>query len=431
MTITGTFMDKATANISSQSQNTSMDTSFGETFEKVSSKKESSYAQSIAEKKRAYNKANNSPKKADDSKSAYNKSKADSNDVERKTTENSQKTEASNKTKPTDENKKTEEKVVEEVASSLGISSEALLDMLAKLNIQPADLADVKNVNLLVQEILGAESPVELLSMEGVKDLFSKIEGAVEKAQTGAIAEEAFKIAGEGTEADILEQAGDETDLTAEPGEANVHTTVESGAKAQAQSNETGTESDEGGQSSLFGEANMDIEIDASLSGQYVESTTTTAFASQRTETARAANPQEITSQIIERVKVDIKPGVSEIHMNLRPESLGEVSLRIASENGIVIAHFVAENEKVKEIIESNFNQLQDALSEQGVNITELSVSIASGNNERQMQEFIQGRAKSQSRISSIISAIGEDGEIIPTEPDEAEIYENNVNYKV
>ena len=39
-------------------------------------------------------------------------------------------------------------------------------------------------------------------------------------------------------------------------------------------------------------------------------------------------------------------------------------------------AKFIADNHSVKEVIESNFSELRDALSQKGINIQNLSVSV-------------------------------------------------------
>ena len=454
MTITGTFLDKGISNVSSQLQSV-QDSSFGKTFEEVSSKKGIDSSAKNADRKQNANKSNVASSKAKDSKEAYDKSKVNNN-VETKAEETRTESNAGEVTTTQAdkavESEKISEQIVEEVAASLEIPPEALMEILAALNITPMDLMDTKNVNLVVQKLMGAENSIELLSMEGVSELLTKIEEAVETAiempieetlvenvvpqYTEIAEEEVVSTVSQATVKPLEQQKTIETtDLASEFSETEIQFNEEAVLRTDTQSTDGNTESGE--ESSLFGSAEVDVniennvEVDASFSAQYVENSTINSVASSRVEAIRFTNPQEVTSQIIERVKVDIKPGVSEIRMNLKPESLGEVSLRIASENGVVTAHFVAENQKVKEIIENNFNQLQDALSEQGVNITELSVSVSNGDSERQMQEFIQGRAKSQSRISSIISGINENGELLAAEPDESEIYDNNVNYKV
>jgi flagellar hook-length control protein FliK len=76
-------------------------------------------------------------------------------------------------------------------------------------------------------------------------------------------------------------------------------------------------------------------------------------------------------------------------------------------ENGIVTAQFTAENQRVKEIIESNFAQLQSALSQSGMDVGSLSVSVSSDNDNEAMQAYERERQKSASRIGKIITDLG------------------------
>ena len=66
---------------------------------------------------------------------------------------------------------------------------------------------------------------------------------------------------------------------------------------------------------------------------------------------------------------------------------------------------FTAENEKVKEIIESNFNSLKDMLNEQGVQVSSLSVSVGSDDTANERQHFGFEQNKSSRRINDIINA--------------------------
>ena len=62
---------------------------------------------------------------------------------------------------------------------------------------------------------------------------------------------------------------------------------------------------------------------------------------SAATNTAAA---REIIRQITERAAVVLTREKAEMVMELKPESLGRLSLRVVTENGIVMAKFVAEN---------------------------------------------------------------------------------------
>lgn len=119
-----------------------------------------------------------------------------------------------------------------------------------------------------------------------------------------------------------------------------------------------------------------------------------------KTQAFKSINSTEVISQIMEKMKTTVKQDMSEVKILLRPEHLGEVSLKIATQNGIVTAQFTAENQKVKEIIESNFNQLKDMLLEKGIDVGNLEVDVSDkgqqfSNFENQQQNFSKNQKSS------------------------------------
>lgn len=85
---------------------------------------------------------------------------------------------------------------------------------------------------------------------------------------------------------------------------------------------------------------------------------------------------KEMISQVIENAKVILTPDKSEMVMDLKPDSLGKISLKVVTENGIVMAKFVAENQQVRQVLESNMQLLKDSLERQGMNVQGFSVSV-------------------------------------------------------
>ncbi len=91
------------------------------------------------------------------------------------------------------------------------------------------------------------------------------------------------------------------------------------------------------------------------------------------------ATVKEILSQIIGEAQVILSPEKSEMVMDLKPESLGRLSLKLITEKGIVMAKFVAESQQVREVLESNMQLLKDALHKQGLAVQDFSVSVRQG----------------------------------------------------
>ncbi len=84
----------------------------------------------------------------------------------------------------------------------------------------------------------------------------------------------------------------------------------------------------------------------------------------------------EILGQIVQKAKIIVTTGITKVQIQLKPEHMGKLILSVSTENGLVTARFNAETHQVKGIIESNLNALRDALTEQGIKVDQLTVSV-------------------------------------------------------
>ena len=99
---------------------------------------------------------------------------------------------------------------------------------------------------------------------------------------------------------------------------------------------------------------------------------------------SKASDIQEqidIIKQVAEHVDVNLVEDKSEMIIKLKPDHLGKVTVEIAVENGNIVAKFLAESQKVKEILESNMQDLKDHLAKQGMVVQDLSVSVGNDDN--------------------------------------------------
>lgn len=87
---------------------------------------------------------------------------------------------------------------------------------------------------------------------------------------------------------------------------------------------------------------------------------------------------QEIVDQIVNYMKIQLKPGMNQLEMQLHPESLGTVHVQLVSRGGEVTAQFHVQNEAVKAAVESQVNTLVENLREQGVKVEAVQVSVES-----------------------------------------------------
>ncbi|MDR1539915.1 MAG: flagellar hook-length control protein FliK [Clostridiales bacterium] len=96
--------------------------------------------------------------------------------------------------------------------------------------------------------------------------------------------------------------------------------------------------------------------------------------------------------QMIGQIKASSAAGLTRLRITLKPESLGEVTLKVTSENGVIAARFTASDARAKEIIESGLGLLRDALREQGLNLSQLSVNVSGAMDEGAKDPEDRGR---------------------------------------
>lgn len=135
----------------------------------------------------------------------------------------------------------------------------------------------------------------------------------------------------------------------------------------------------------------------------------------------QTVKPSELINQVVERTKVIIGNDKTEMVIHLKPDHLGKLELKVVTEQGIVAAKFIAENQQVKEIIESNMQLLKDSLQKQGIYIDSVSVQVGQDKkNEYQNNYFANsnngssGRAKQSPVESSVTGISGTNMETLP-----------------
>jgi len=87
-------------------------------------------------------------------------------------------------------------------------------------------------------------------------------------------------------------------------------------------------------------------------------------------------DPKQFVSEIAHKAGAFLSKDRNEMSIQLAPENLGKISIKIGLNDGTLTGKIYAENYSVKEIIETNLNQLRDALEEKGLSISGLEVHV-------------------------------------------------------
>lgn len=110
---------------------------------------------------------------------------------------------------------------------------------------------------------------------------------------------------------------------------------------------------------------------------------------------------------LIEQIvsKIQFNKDMTQVKIDLKPETLGKVRMNIVSENGTLKASMLVENNVVKHAIENNLSHLKQNLENMGVSVQEFNVEVDSG---RDFQEWQMQHKPYKSTIKQ--SAQGEKG---------------------
>lgn len=109
--------------------------------------------------------------------------------------------------------------------------------------------------------------------------------------------------------------------------------------------------------------------------------------------------------QVIEQVSrkmevMRLQNGAGEVNMHLRPEHLGEIQIRLASDSEGVSVRILAEHHAVREALEGAKEQLQRSLESRGVSLKGYEASLMqgafSGGQSSPRHEYAPGRNRSQ-----------------------------------
>ena len=106
----------------------------------------------------------------------------------------------------------------------------------------------------------------------------------------------------------------------------------------------------------------------------------------------------EILTQIVKKAAFNLKNGKTEVKIDLKPELLGHIQLKISTENHQVMVRMLTEIPLVKDIIENNINHLKAELQNHGLEIDKFDVFVARDSdqyeNGHENAEFLKNNGK-------------------------------------
>jgi flagellar hook-length control protein FliK len=309
------------------------------------------------------------------------------------------------------------------VMELLGLTSEELDKLLSEQGIVMADLLQPENLQQLVLADSKATDILAVLTDENLSDtmnqLLQSIEDLMADANLGMSPEQIKSILDQAKLLQEDNQITNQEGITKEQVNTNQESNMEVAVKVlntkdedinSTKGNEDkniqvevikvndAKESSSGTQSDLSKNDNQELKADE----QFEVFLNNLSNASSSTQVkfdgnlVQVTEIREIANQIIERIRVTIRPEQSSMELQLNPENLGKVNLSVQSKNGVMTAQFIVQNEISKEAIESQLQTLKDTLNQQGIKVEAIEVTVATYTSQQNNKENADGQAETK-----------------------------------
>lgn len=272
----------------------------------------------------------------------------------------------------------------EQIADILGVNQDELEKMMAETGMTVMDLLNIDNLKQLLFIVNDVTDSTQLLTNENLLTDLNTL------AETAAFAEESLadlqtqytELIPEEQFAAILNKAAEpKTEMTQETAEETTEPNVQADTsqktpvitvEREESFQDTRSDSDNKGKGDSL-DANAAVNqfvnnLADAVSG--VEGTQEVSF-------SRLQEMQNIVEQVVEQIKVKLSGDSTSMEMQLNPEQLGKVHVSVVSKAGQMTATFAVENQIAKEALESQLVTLKDNLSEQGLKVDVVEVTIS------------------------------------------------------
>ena len=307
-------------------------------------------------------------------------------------------------------NEKAEE-LVEESAKDLGVSIEDVEKVLEELGISMAGLFDKENLTQVVVVLSGAEDVTQIVMDEElfaqVNNLLGKMEEMLNEVanDTNVTAEELMEcVSKEEFKGEFKTENSDvkvlEAEVVTEAEETDVADTAKHDADTTEAIDKTETENTvKVTQTETSKSTNGHTQSDLSHENAETNQQFLTNVASDNNlqnvalNVDNGLNPyltfeaREIMQQILDYIKVSVKPDMTSLQMQLNPEELGTLQIEVTNKNGMLTAQFTTQDESVKAVIESQLVQLKENMNEQGLKVQAVEVTVASQQFDRNLDK--------------------------------------------
>lgn len=323
------------------------------------------------------------------------------------------------------------EKVKDALTEHLEVTEEELLKAMEELGIGFASLTDMKNLTNLVMELTGTEDIGSLLLSEEFQNIFADVgeltqdlltELGMTQEELEAVLQQMASETPEPETGNGMLQA--EITDTTEP-EIPVYQVRQEAVKEQeavvVKEPETGSVRETGANDTVHREEDQaetddNFRQDSSQKKNQFQQedgqeqlkpqvTVQTTIRSDQTQAGTEViqtvqqtyvDVEDIIRQVTEFTRVQLSQTESTIEMQLNPAHLGKLYLQVTAKDGVITAQLAAQNEAVKDALESQVAILKENMNQQGLKVEAVEVTIASHEFEQNLEGNSQSEAEQE-----------------------------------
>ena len=279
------------------------------------------------------------------------------------------------------------DKLLQLTLECAGVEDASMLLTDHSLGLQLANM--VKDITQLMQDYNVSSEDIQSIVQDEAE--FANLMNLLHPTAEDIVRTEDAEVS---NKADGLAQAGQEES----EGTKMDFTVVKESDSAKAQGT---TSSETEAQTSSDGKSGQDkTQAVTQFVDQIVANASTTQEVNFSEQLSEIHQLLDIANQIIDAVKITIKPTQTSMEFNLNPEHLGRIALSITSKEGVITASFITQNQLAKEAIESQMQVLKDNLNNQGVKVEAIEVTVSQFGFD-QSNEMGQGKNQQNSSSSN------------------------------
>lgn len=312
-----------------------------------------------------------------------------------------------------------EEQVVEKVSEVLEVDEEQLVETMEMLGFTPIDLLDPAKLAEVTVELTETVDSIELLTSDTFKALMMDLSEMVEE-----LIDELELTPNQFDELVAMMEVAESVEITPEltemieetvakpDNDANLEMPIKSAEVEDTQELETSEKTPENEMTETVMSSEVkedDAETESSgfefkqehksdnesnevvthhvVTEQQVVEGDYTVQVEPAVDSYMSTDTVEIIEQIVEKVRTSVNSEISTMEMQLNPENLGKLYINISSKEGNVSAQIMATNDLVKEALENQMIELRENLSQAGIKVDALEVTVASHEFERNLEQ--------------------------------------------